>query len=436
MHTSIVHWIGRKWNFGWSRPSGTCRSAINTWKVFAVLAMAALAGCSVHPLVDDVSPFPTEAIVAAARCELRLGLVEMVDVWFRDEEPPVTGFDPETIADHLKEMKRRFPNVDLTNDWNEYMDIAVAYDWSFDITETNHADSILDFKLPFVPSGGVDVAPSGSVTAAREGKRTFKNQDKFGTLLTQTWKNFCSDIDRSYGSFPNAPAPGYPFEPRPKNLLYPVTGSIGLREAVKSFSRVAVQEGGLDTFTDELTFTTTVDGKIGGGVTLSPVPKQFRLVSAGVNLEGMRVDLNKVKVSIAFPKARETQQPKKQIASDASKKPDVKGGYQLNANWRAAYALCVVDARSREDEFKELRLDPPEVTCLNSTDAFFPRGNGTTTSLLTGSRQDFQEDKRRLEDRANSGSPAGPSDRIRPSGSGPPDNLGRSGAPSPPAQAK
>ena len=57
---------------------------------------------------------------------------------------------------------------------------------------------------------------------------------------------------------------------------------------------------------------------------------------------------------------------------------DVIGGYELNAQWRAAYALCVVEARSREDDFKKLRLDPPEVTCLKSTDAFYPRGNGRT----------------------------------------------------------
>ena len=51
----------------------------------AVVAVAALTGSSIHPLVDDVSPIPTEAIVAAARCELRLGLVHQVAVWFADD---------------------------------------------------------------------------------------------------------------------------------------------------------------------------------------------------------------------------------------------------------------------------------------------------------------------------------------------------------------
>ncbi|MGD5463783.1 hypothetical protein QUS65_22690, partial [Xanthomonas citri pv. citri] len=82
-------------------------------RICAVLAVAALTGCAIHPLVDDVSPIPTEAIVAAARCELRLGLVHQVEVWFADEDPPVTGFDPNTIGDkgNLERMYTLFPKT-------------------------------------------------------------------------------------------------------------------------------------------------------------------------------------------------------------------------------------------------------------------------------------------------------------------------------------
>jgi hypothetical protein len=362
-------------------------------RMLAALAVTTLAGCSIHPIPDDVSPIPTEAIVAAARCELRLGLVEEVLVWFADETPPVTGMDPNTIAEHLPEMKKRFPNVDIVNDWPEYMNIAVAYDWTFDITETDHADSLLDFKVPFVHPGGFDLTAGGDITASREGKRTFKNQDTFGTLLTKDWYQFCNDINRSSESTPNTPVPRY------QNPIYPITGSIGLRQAVKSFLKIAVQTGGLDTFTDELTFTTTVDAKLGGSITLSPVPKKFRLASGSANLSGSRMDIHKVKISLAFPKARAAQKPtKNQLVAAVLKDLDAKGGYQLNPTWRAAYALCVVDGRSREDELKDLRLDPPEVTCLESTDAFYPRGNGVTNALLTGSRKDLRDEKKRLED--------------------------------------
>src|SRR5258708_27557757 len=98
--------------------------------ICAVFAAAALTGCSIHPLVDDVSPIPTEAIVATARCELRLGLVHQVDVWFADEEPPVTGFDPNTIGEPgmLKAMPKSFPHVKLGEDWDQYLDITIAYE--------------------------------------------------------------------------------------------------------------------------------------------------------------------------------------------------------------------------------------------------------------------------------------------------------------------
>lgn len=364
-------------------------------RICTVLAAMALTGCSIHPLVDDVSPIPTEAIVAAARCELRLGLVHQVEVWFADEDPPVTGFDPNTIgnAANLARMKKRFPKVKESH-WDDYMDIAIAYEWSFDITETNHADAGVGFRLPTLnPVGAFDLTAGGNANATRQAKRTFKNQDKFSTLLTQDWWNFCNDVDRSIEHFPNTPADRPPFQPQPVRPVYPITGTIGLARAVTSFLKIAVQDGALDTFTDELTFTTTFDGKVGGAITLAPVPKEFRLVNATTNLAGSRLDIHKVKVSMAFPKARVTQKSEKQKVNELLK--DVVGGYELNSQWRAAYTLCVIDARSREDDFKNLRLDPPEVSCLASTDAFYPRGNGRTNSLLLGRRSE------RFEERVN-----------------------------------
>ena len=191
----------------------------------------------------------------------------------------------------------------------------------------------------------------------------------------------------------NTPKGRPPFVARDENLLYPITGSIGLGRTVVSFLKIAAQEGAVDTFTDELAFTTTIDGKAGASVTLSPVPKQFRLVSGSANLSGSRMDLHKVKISLAFPKARPAQ--KKQLAADLAKAIEGGGGYHLNANWRATYALCVVDGRSREDELKKLRLVPPEVSCLESTDALFPRGDGVNNHVRTGSRKDLIDQQNR-----------------------------------------
>jgi hypothetical protein len=122
-------------------------------------------------------------------------------------------------------------------------------------------------------------------------------------------------------------------------------------------------------------------------------------VSASANLAGNRVDLHKVKVSLAFPKARPATVKEK--GKKLEKELEARVGYNLNPKWRAAYALCVADGRSREEDFKKLRLDPPEVTCIGSTDAFFPRGNGVTNASRTGRQVDLGqelEDHRRREE--------------------------------------
>src|SRR5262249_8291154 len=41
--------------------------------------------------------------------------------------------------------------------------------------------------------------------------------------------------------------------------------------------------------------------------------------------------------------------------------------------WRARYNLCVADARQREDAFKALRFEAPEVYCITYADAFAPK---------------------------------------------------------------
>jgi hypothetical protein len=372
----------RTWDF---QPRSACgpshrlrRSSFNG-VILAALAATSLTACSLHPIPDDVSPIPTDVIVAAARCELRIGLIRMVEVWLEDDKvlhaSPNPGIMNEgsAFAKLLAAYKARYPKKweGYETGWREFLDVAVAYDWTFEITETNSAEADVGFRLPFV-NGNLNASAGGSLAGVRLGKRTFKSQDRISSLLTQRWDNICHDRPgaRSTGAVPVGPLP------RNANLLYPITGSIGLDRVAESFLKVASQEGALDTFTDEITFTTTVSGEAGAGLTLTPVPKEFRLVSANAGLSGSRVDIHKVKVSLAFPKARPLGR------EGAAKKLDdsIVGGIRLSPAWRASYALCVIDARSREQELKQLRREPPEVTCLESTDAFFQRGAQVATT--------------------------------------------------------
>jgi len=299
-------------------------------------------------------------------------------------------------------VNRYRSNLDV-EDWENTFDITVAYDWTFDISETNEVNGSFGFRLPFInPAGTLDVNANGKVNTLRRGTRTFKNQDTFRNLLTKKRFDLCTDPQSlSWDELPLEPVP------QPKRILYPITGTIGLEKVARTFLSIASWNDGIETFVDEVAFTTTLNAGAGSTITLAPVPQQFRLVNAAANIAGQRVDLHKVKVSLAFPRARPAQKKtvkqRGQELEQQLEKEEVIGGYRLNANWRAAYALCVADARSREEDFKALRLDPPEVTCIESNDAFFPRGNGVTNSLRTGRQADLAQEKsftlqRKLDD--------------------------------------
>jgi hypothetical protein len=115
------------------RAIGGSAGSIPIRGVVVALVMTELMGCAIHPIPDDVSPIPTENIVSAARCEMRLGLVDKVRIWFSElgivEDNNV--FNPDFVADNLKKINRRYPQFDL-DDWNTYMAISVAYEWTFD----------------------------------------------------------------------------------------------------------------------------------------------------------------------------------------------------------------------------------------------------------------------------------------------------------------
>jgi hypothetical protein len=237
---------------GWCAVMEPARS--KSARMLAAVVAAGLTGCSIHPLPDDVSPIPTENIVAAARCEMRLGLAKKVRVWFFEDiklpkDDPL--LNPFLAGDNLDKIIRKY-SLDA-EDWKNTMAVSVAFEWMFDISETNQVDGDVGFRLPFInPTGTLDVGASGKVNTIRRGVRTFKNQETFGNMLTKDWKEICNDRDNSGDEMPIQPIP------QPKRWLYPITGSIGLERVVKTFLSIASWEDALDTFVDEITFTTTL----------------------------------------------------------------------------------------------------------------------------------------------------------------------------------
>jgi hypothetical protein len=352
---------------GRNHRTSTKRGRSRAQKLIAAFATAALSGCSVHPIPDDLPPgIPTEEIVKSARCEMRLGLFDQVKRLLREEG--IADFDV-SVLQTQQGRKAVLPNPppQLKTILAEYGEVAVAYDFNFEISEHDNLDASLAFKLPFTAPNVFDLGAAGSLRKTRIGKRTFSSQETFYDLILRD--QWCGN-----------------FEPRDRNLAYPITGSIGLRKVVETFMVLSEQGGGKDSFVDALTFTTTISGSVNPSVKLNPVPDSFRLVNASAGFSADRTDLHQVKISLAFPVSAKPKKKK----NERPAQPDDPNGpsiapYAYNPVWRARYNICVADARDREDTFKTLRLSPPEVYCLSYADAFVPR----TYAEALLSRSDF-----------------------------------------------
>ena len=111
-------------------------------------------------------------------------MAEAVASWYQDQG--ITEFNPNFLADDIARMRRLYGRdklwVQRIKDYETYLDIGVAYDWSFDITETDNADGSLDFNIPFFHPGSFDLKSSALLHKTRQAKRAFKNGEKFAAL--------------------------------------------------------------------------------------------------------------------------------------------------------------------------------------------------------------------------------------------------------------
>jgi hypothetical protein len=245
------------------------------WKCVAALAALCVAGCSLHPLPEDVSRKSTAEIVWAIRCEAQRAV-------YRHAMDPM------------------------------FNKAAIGYAFSFDITEDNSATA--GFTLTKQLSGikkftlGLD---SGEASLKREAKRKFTLVDTFEQLK----KLKCGQ---------NPPAGG------PLSPLYPITGNIGLEEVIGTFidieSKAVVYDpldgkiGGQSTdFSDTLTFTTTLKtGTLAPELVLNPVSHALRLTDIKAGFSADRIDVHEVDISIALPAAVNTPAHKAIVAAAKS----------------------------------------------------------------------------------------------------------------------
>ncbi|HEX2553549.1 MAG TPA: hypothetical protein VHL98_07610 [Microvirga sp.] len=176
---------------------------------------------------------------------------------------------------------------------SNYAQGAIAYSFTFDITETNNAGASLGFADPILrgllPRGSASLGLSASHNRERQNTRNFRMVDVARDIVTSYDDEHCTAR-------------------APENWHYPITGSIGLDELVRTFYRLnesgklsAEGANPVPTLADTLEFTTTLSGNATSTVQLIPIRTGFELTSAGANVGASRMDIHKVIIALTLP---------------------------------------------------------------------------------------------------------------------------------------
>src|SRR5262245_44564131 len=221
-------------------PAFSTRAAIHrALALSALLLSLPMIGCSIHPLPDDVSRASTYDIVQKVRCEAKAA---------------------------IEEYGRGFTNA------------SIVYNFTFNINEHNDASAGLTLLDPF-KSGTFSLTGSAGSNRIRDGFRNFELLDSFDDLR----KLNCT-------------------RDREAHWVYPLTGDVGMYEAVATFIRLqkADDPGGtrVFTFADTLTYTTTWTGGVNASLTLAPVRDRFRVTAANAGLTNSRSDTHNVVIAM------------------------------------------------------------------------------------------------------------------------------------------
>jgi hypothetical protein len=228
------------------------------WIGFVAAIAPMLAGCSTVPRTEDVSRRSTLGIVHQIRCEARRAVV---DVAYNRNNPYPTPID--------------------------YTTASISYAFTFDIFENNNASADGTWGFPYTLGGMFSLTASGQFDRNRHTTRTFTIVDTFEEL----YNTQCDDA-----------------APQLENLLYPISGEIGIYEVVSTFINLQQvgnpKAGEVFTFADTLQFTTTLSAELKPKLVISPFNDRFRLAGANGDFRADRTDFHKVIITLAGEKPR------------------------------------------------------------------------------------------------------------------------------------
>src|SRR5262249_1613070 len=207
-----------------------------------VLIAAFFAGCSAHPLPDDVTRLSTYDIVQQIRCEAARAVKDLAP---------------------------------------QYKDATIAYEFEFDILENNSAGADATFKIPYMTGEMFSLKLDAGVSKDRHAVRNFRIVDRFNSKASADCFN--GTLER--------------------NLTYPIAGDIGIYEVVATYIKLQrverPQAGETFTFTDTLTFKTMMSAGVNPQAPPAPTTvHQFRFAAANASLTSSRLDIHSVTVAL------------------------------------------------------------------------------------------------------------------------------------------
>jgi hypothetical protein len=260
-----------------------------------------IAGCTIHPLPEDVTGVSTYHIVRQIRCEARKAVFDEAINWltgpknpdleaqkigfeFKSGLRPINTFNYALFRDGVRQIVQLFYNT------------GIAYNFQLDMTETDNVDPILDF-LKMFKKNTFTVNVSANADRSRENIRTFTVTDTFSGLLRNIPLDYCD------GFIVQA------------NYVYPVVGKIGMDRMINDFVNLTLFGAlagpaangvpkGPPTMVDQLKFTTKFNLTTTPKIVFSPVRA---LQDASVALTAARQDTHTVTVGLAIANNSVTQ---------------------------------------------------------------------------------------------------------------------------------
>lgn len=261
--------------------------------ILALSFPLSLCACATHPLPEDYARVDTFSIVKRIRCEARSAIKDATAEFLKKFDPndryaidSGAALASGTMDFAELDVARLGPN---TKPYIvKYEPAAIAYDFTFDITEENNISTQVD--LGGIISRGAFLMPiKAENDRQRQTVRNFRIADKFGNLRG----------DSTLCVTPQQLA----------NHAYPITGRIGLAEVVRTFIDLNENQhltGSKDaetvpTLADTFNFQTTISGSLAPKITLSPLRGAIDVADAEVAGAASRKDIHRVIVAMALP---------------------------------------------------------------------------------------------------------------------------------------